>query len=282
VIRDAALVTPRSAPDAAVRYSTDMVPGAEGATPVVRSTRPGTPDMRHVRLLTLALLLACGSARADGIDLAWNDCRGTTAASASLTVACANAATEQFVAAFRLAAPVDSVVAVEVVIDVLAPGALRLPEWWAYAPGGCRDGALVASANFGGMTGCADWLGGAATFDSQPVYAPGAPRGAANTARIVATFAVLSSQARTLAPGTSYYATRFTIQNDNGVCPGCTAPVCLLLESVRLLRVRGDDRVLDVPSAMDANQIMWQSTTASCATVPARRTSWGMLRQLYR
>jgi hypothetical protein len=237
--------------------------------------------MRHPGF-AIVLLLACGVARADGIDLAWNDCRTAAAAQSSLSVACANTATEQFVAGFQLAAPVDSVIAVEVVIDVLAPGVTRLPEWWEYGPGGCRDGALVASANFGGLTACADWLGGTATFDSAPVYASGAPRGAANTARIVATFAVLSTQARALAAATPYYAARLTIRNDTGTCAGCTVPACLLLESVRLLRVRGDTRVLETATAPDANQVTWQSTTLSCAAVPVRRVSWGRLRQLYR
>jgi hypothetical protein len=239
--------------------------------------------MRHALPATLAVLLfVAGSAHADAIDLAWSDCRAAAGAQTAFIAECANTASEQFVAAFRLSAPVDSVVAVEVVIDLLAPGVPALPVWWQYGPGGCREGDLVASANFTGFAGCADWLGGTATFDGPPVYASGAPRGAANTARIVATFAVPSTQARTLAAGTAYYAARFTIRNDGATCPGCTAPVCLLLESVRLVRIAGDAHVLEVPSATDANQITWQSTTASCATVPVRRASWGRLRQLYR
>jgi len=240
--------------------------------------------MRHACLTAIVglLITAAASARAaDGIDLAWNECYGAASARSSLVTECANTATEQFVAAFRLAAPVDSVIAVEVVID-LVTAQPQLPAWWDYGPGGCRDGDLIASANFADLTACADWLGGGATFDGSPVYSRGAPRGASNTARIVSTFAVLSTQARTLAAGLPYYATRFTLQNDGGTCVGCATPVCLLLESVQLLRVSGPAHVLDVASSTDANRITWQSTVASCATVPARRTTWGALQQLYR
>jgi hypothetical protein len=230
--------------------------------------------------------LVTGTAAAGpGLFLSWNDCSLSAASSNSLIVPCVNRAEEQLVASFELATRVDSVIALEAVVDVQS-AAPSLPAWWGYAPAGCRFGELTASATFVGHSACADFWHGLATFDGPPVYSPTAPRGGANQARIVMSFAVLSSQLISLEAGTRYYAARLVFQNDStGTCGGCTVPACLVLNSIRLIRPPGStggDVVLGAPGEADSNLALWQSTQASCAAVPAQRLSWGRLKALYR
>ena len=220
-----------------------------------------------------------------GLSLNWNDCPLSPASQAALITPCENTGREDLIASFELAAPVDSVIALEVVVDVQG-GDPTLPSWWQYGPGGCRYGQLIASGNFSGLTACGDPWQNASTFAGPPVYVTGAPRGGANQARIVASLAVLSSEARALLAGTRYYATRFAFQNEIGsACPGCQATACLLLNSIRLVRIPGavsGDVVLDAASDVGSNRVTWQSINASCDAVPVRRLSWGQIKMLYR
>ena len=246
--------------------------------------------LAHSTLTAFALLfLSFASLRpaaaAPGMSLNWNDCPLSPASLSSLITPCENAAQEDLVASFELAAPVDSVIAIEAVIDVQG-GDPALPSWWQYGPGGCRYGQLIASGNFSGLTACGDLWRNAATFAGPPVYVTGAPRGAPNQARIVASLAVLSSEARALLAGTRYYAVRFAFQNDPGsMCPGCQAAACLLLNSIRLVRIPGavsGDVVLDTAADVASNRVTWQSASATCNAVPVRRLSWGQIKMLYR
>lgn len=220
-----------------------------------------------------------------GLSLNWNDCPLSASSQSAMLAPCQTTGSVDLVVSFELAAPVDSVIAIEAVIDVQGSGA-SLPPWWQYAPGACRDGQLIASASFPGLSACADFWQNGATFSGAPVYSAGAPHNAANQARIVASFAVLSSAPRALAAGTRYYAARLTFQKDPGSgCPGCEIPACLLLNSLRLVRIPGSvpgEVLLVTPTAPESNRATWQSLTATCDAVPVRRVSWGRIKMLYR
>ena len=226
------------------------------------------------------------SAVADpGLSLNWNDCPLSALSQPAMMGPCQATGSADLIVSFELATPVDSVIAIEVVIDVQGSG-VTLPPWWQYAPGACRDGQLIASASFPGLSACADFWQNGATFSGAPVYSAGAPHNAANQARIVASFAVLSSAPRALAAGTRYYAARLAFQKDPGSgCPGCEIPACLLLNSVRLVRIPGSvpgEVILETPSAPESNRATWQSLTATCDAVPVTRVSWGRIKMLYR
>src|SRR6185295_12207351 len=117
--------------------------------------------------------------------LTWNACAFEPSASPVRSFACdTDADTMQLHAAFQLAAPLDSVIGLEVVVDVQHEAA-TLPDWWRLDGAGCRAGALRADVQFGAVAGCADpWTGsGVASF---PSYTVGQPRGGLNQARIKA------------------------------------------------------------------------------------------------
>ena len=242
-----------------------------------------------------ALLLAAAPAGAAGaLYLDWNECPLDPVNSGhNRNSPCSgNTASQTLVAAFQSPADVDSVLAVDLVID-LQSAAGSLPSWWNLLPGSpdsCRYGALTASLDFTLNTACEDiWLNqGSAVL--QAVYV-GPPRWPASAARILASGSVPASAGyRTVSPGPTYYAMSLTISDAHTVdpngCPGCLTPVCLVLNSIALRRqpgAAGGDVLVDSPGGAGANWATWQQGTgADCAAVPSRRVTWGRIQSLFR
>jgi hypothetical protein len=238
----------------------------------------------------IAVLVACvaltaflaGPARAQGtFFLSWNDCASAPLAAQNLALTCATGDSAALFLSFELSQPVDSVVALQAVVDVQS-AASTLPDWWQYAPGGCRYGRLVSSARFPG-TSCADFWADQATLDAEPTFTPGEPNGGASQARILVSFAVLSSEPRALSAATRYYAARLSFMDDtSSICAGCGQPACLVLNWIQLGKASGATVSLEAPGANDGNRATWQGSGANCALVPVRRTTWGQLKSLYR
>ena len=240
-------------------------------------------------------MLACGAVlatvpagAAEGLYLTWNACAFEPQASPVRMFACdTNADTMRIHAAFTVAQPVDSVIGLEVVVDIQHESP-TLPDWWRFDAGGCRAGALRTDVQFGNVVRCADpWTGdGVASF---PSYTVTQPRGGANQARIKAGVGVLPSDPRILAADTPYNAVRIgivTIQTtDTGACTGCAGKACLVLNSIWIKRVpgaEGGDVFVSTPGAGQANWATWQGAGADCAAVPVRRSTWGAVKSLYR
>ncbi len=247
---------------------------------------------RVLAILLLAWPLAAASpALAEGLYLTWNDCSLAPAATHDFASTCAsNLGLQTLYCAFRLSAPVDSVLGVEVVVDVQHADA-ALPGWWRLDPDGCRAGALTASFDFTAKTACGDFLQGQAAGDFL-AYVVTEPHGAANQARIVAAASILPELGyRQLDDATTYYAARLILSNANTVppgtvCSGCADPACLVLNSVILRRqpgAVGGDVFVGAQGGDNSNFATWQGGAgASCQAVPARAVTWGRIKSLYR
>src|SRR5262245_17804987 len=98
--------------------------------------------MRPLRAaIALAVALTCltrAAAAQEGLFLSWNDCPGSLLASGIRTSACDNNDDQhRLYVAFSVATPVDSVLGVEIVVDLQA-AASSIPEWWRFDAVGCR------------------------------------------------------------------------------------------------------------------------------------------------
>lgn len=248
-------------------------------------------------MLAMGLGLAAATVRAaEGLYLSWNDCAGGSGISGLVSLCDSNAGDERLYCAFTLPQPLDQVLGIETVVD-LQSEALTLPDWWhleppnpaSSTPAGCRYGALDASQDFTGETGCADfWLNrGSALIQG---YMPGDPRGGASQARIKAVGVLPSPDAASLDDAQMYYGLKLVIQNtktvDAGSCAGCLERACLVLNAVWIKRAPGapgGDRLLETPGPGSANWARWQGgSSQDCLAVPVRRATWGQLKSLYR
>jgi hypothetical protein len=250
--------------------------------------RPAVARFAFVSLLSLICLTVgttvarAGTPPSGTMDAAWTDCYGSPGAGSDMQLLCTDPTPRKLLCGVTATAPVDSVLAIEVILDLITDST-TLPDWWQYAPGGCRYGQLTTSADFGSLAACADFWQGQTTFGIPPIYEVGV-NGQANRARIHASFAVLSNVPRTLAAGIHYYGAALVFQNDPGSCSGCDVSTCLVLNAVQLDRPQtlAGDVVLTTPAVIGANRATWRGTGAPCDAVPARRTTWGQLKSLYR
>ncbi len=238
------------------------------------------------------LLTCCGTSvdarAAEALHLTWFDCWTGAAAASQTTFSClTNAGERQLVAGFTAGGPIDSVIGIEAVIDLIHEDA-TLPAWWHLESGGCREGALTASADLTGLDGCVDMWGGQG-FALVQDYLVGMPRGSPNEARIKVVVAVPSASARTLDAATAYAAVALVLDDRKtvgaGSCAGCSGSVCLVLNSILVRRLPGGtgDVFFEVPAAGDGNRVTWGAGSgASCEAVPVRNVTWGRIKTFYR
>lgn len=225
----------------------------------------------------------------EGLFLTWGDCALGSSARDLASPCDSNTGGQSLFCAFRLPFAADSVLGLELVVDVQHADA-TMPSWWMFAPGGCRAGDLRPTFDFRTLSACQDFLLGNASGGLQD-YTVGQPRGGAGQARIRIAAALLPGFGyATLDATDMYYAAVLTIPNDfsTGIsaCPGCADPACLVLNSILVRRqpgVPGGDIYLTTPGPGDANFATWQGGVgADCNTVPVRAVTWGRVKGLYR
>ena len=247
-----------------------------------------------VRLAAIAVSLVATPGRAaEGIFLNWNDCALGVVATSDLTNPCSsNAGQSELICSFSVAQAVDSVLAVEITID-LQHSEAALPEWWRFDQSPCRANALGIDGNFAGRNACEDMWHGEPVAGGLAQYTVGLPRGQVNQARIKLTLAVTPERMQNLGANTTYYAARLVIDNretsGDPSCAGCATPVCLVLNAIVIGRpprppgAPDANVLLDVPGAGHPNWVTWQGGQgANCSAVPVRSVTWGRLKALYR
>jgi hypothetical protein len=251
--------------------------------------KPSRPPIRRaLACLLLAACLGVRSAAGAGLSIAWQDCNPPVGSGFNNQVfGCASDISEfPLFPSFSLAAPMDSVYSMELVIDVNIAGTEGdpLPVWWMMAPdcranGWAADGARSLSCNDA-------WNGlGTGSFQG---WITGTPGWSTRHARLLVASGVLPQDAVTLLANDIYTACRVLLRTTNTtLCnDGCTTPACLVFNSllVRRLHTPADEEILiSGPEAGGSDRAVWQGGTgADCQAVPTRRATWGAVKALYR
>ena len=285
----------------AARYAMSSVHDAGHRSPrTVAAPRPTPFRSGSTALAAAVVLLALVPhpvRAAEGLYLTWNDCAQGAAAASNRDFACnTNVGVNELYVAFTMPQATDNVRGAEIVIDVQHASA-ALPDWWRLEPGGCRwpmfqPAALTAAATFPGGSACLDTWQGAQTAPVAEIagYLLGQPGGAASQVRIKVTVSVLPGDERTLDGTSMYYAARIVLANSGTVgspsCAGCTEAACLVLNSIIIGRTDGSpggNFFLQTAGPGEANWALWQGGSgANCSAVPIRKSTWGMVKHLYR
>lgn len=248
--------------------------------------------------LCLLLFLSVPSARAAGLNLAWDKCLPDGGVSAK-TFACGNnSGYADIIGSFTPSQAHPQFVAIEVKLDVQSQSQ-TLPAWWQlFNNGSCRETAFEVTFDFRTLpqSSCEDPFGGSAwggvgyyaTSDHpHPDY-----QTRSNAARMG--MAVALANAKYLSSGTEYYAFRLRLRYDSssggGACDGCSTPVCLTLSEVAVYDDTPEPRAgqQSYPPAPEiitrqAQNFMigWQDTGTNCQSAVKNKT-WGQLKSLYR
>lgn len=236
----------------------------------------------------LALTAGMAFAGAGAINLGWGDCGGLPA-SLNQSFAC-NSNTglpHTLVGSFLAPSCVNAMSANEVVMDIQSAGPAPLPSWWIVRSGSCRPStAMLGDFNFtGGPFTCYDyWQGGATGGLSED-----APVG--NRARIKAVFALPagSSGITGVPEGLEVYSYKCNITNAKtvglGSCPGCQTGVCIVLNSIKINQPVSEPcggKFISTPGTR--NFATWQGGIGGDCyqATPAKNTTWGSVKALYR
>ena len=254
---------------------------------------PPFDEGSRVRVLALcaaafsaAFLSFADAARAGGVNLTWSPATPLACYSEQVRYvepfACdQNEGRHVAVASFLLDADVPDFEGLELVVDVWSVDS-PLPNWWQFFnAGSCRRPALTASADFGAatQTQCvpipgAPPQGGVTAYLTPTTYPP--LSGNPNQARLKAGF--LAPQPLTLVHGVEYYGAAFVIDNQktvgSGACSGCTMPVVLILNSVRLA---SQTMSVTLQDPVQEGAIFWQRTFPTAAP----NLTWGAIKSLY-
>ena len=239
-------------------------------------------------LIVAALSLVTPVRAAEGLYLAWDDCRSGSGVPNKAFACDANDVVLDLFCAFQ--PPADfgvDVVGIEAVVDV-QHSLPQLPDWWQMGFAGCRQGELLANADFSAGGDCLDPWGGIAGAAEIQNYTVGTL--SPSHARIVAVAGVLAKNAVALDGDGIYYGVRIRFRSGHsagtGSCSGCLAPACLVLNGITIRRLAGSpggDPLMVTPGFSQSNWVTWRGGAgADCMLVPTRAVTWGAVKTLYR
>jgi hypothetical protein len=238
-----------------------------------------------------ALALFSSPSSAAGINLAWDDC-GSAGVANKAFLCDTNTGGFNLIGSFVPPAGVTKLSGNEIVIDFTS-GAAAIPEWWKFKTAStCRQTALSVSFGSYPSTACYDYgldvgapSGSIASYTTPFTHDPqGVP--AANWARIKLIWAVGASVAGPVNPPTEYYSFKLTMSAaktvGSPICAGCETPVCVVLNMIRLTQPPGLGN-FDLSDVIGSKFATWQGGAgADCQAVPAKSTTWGQIKSLYR
>jgi hypothetical protein len=251
----------------------------------------------------LALGLAPTAHAGDELYLRWDNCFGDGGVYNKVFACDTNAGAEFLVGSFRLAATIDSVAGLDITVDLQALGP-TMPLWWAFRSGECRQGLLFGVFSRPTTSSvCLDpWTplgaaGGAASAQSS-----------GNMGRILAVVGLPSPNSFTAQAGEENFAFQLRISHSRTVgspaCGGCSTPVCIAWGQARIGRASQSlpylPRILGATTPGNGSNATWQpgavaTTYGGCdprgfcdsyvtcqSATPARGSTWGSIKSLYR
>jgi len=250
--------------------------------------------MKKVILLCGALLaMSATFAYAGGLNMSWGSCTEDGGA-ANKNFACnSNSGSNVLVCSFEPNLTNNGTTNGNAIIVDLQSATDPLPAWWnvnaaasnTLPNSNCRGNVVTVNATISpSAVNCADEFAGGETIGLGGYFIT-----ATNKARIKIAGAVPQNNLASTAPGTQYFACNLVISNAKTVpqtnCSGCSTPVCIVLNSIQVTAGGG---VLDetIGNALTRNYATWQGGAiggSGCpAAVPAKNTTWGAVKSLYR
>jgi hypothetical protein len=249
---------------------------------------------RDLAVVLLCSLFSVPEADAAGVNLRWNNCVSEGGVP-NVNFACnTNVSSHALTSSFVLPADLNSATAVQVSFN-LSMASASVPPWWELVnAGSCRRFSLSAnvSLNVNDLI-CQDWEQGGNAQGGFLNYTIGAFGPA--TVRIVTAFVVVPPAAENLQAGPEYFAENLVLLNQQtvgiGSCSGCSTPVCIAIESIKIDVAGVTVLVLTQPAdGVASNFATWQGGAGAAplpggacpAVVPTRNSTWGSVKSLYR
>jgi hypothetical protein len=245
--------------------------------------------MKKTLLLTgILLALMAPMALAGGVNINWGSGCWTdgTPVNDLAWICNRNTGSATMTCSFAVSQAMPNFVGVEVTLEGLTEAAV-MPAWWQMGAGQCRASEISAGANFlaAPQNNCVDmWKnkasGGLAIYDWGPLW------GGNNRAHMLVGYAVSAETPIPLDPAVEYYAAQVFISYGKtvgeGSCAGCLTPMFWGFYSMKAAELTRYEMLTEVLPA--GNQCLtWQHSTLPCTRpTPARNSTWGQVKSLYR
>ena len=237
--------------------------------------------------ITCALLFASARLASAGpgyVNLSWIDC-GASGAQNRAFACNTNSGSFALVGSFLAPSGVIAASGIVSTLHIQSTGS-SLPSWWGMAPGLCRAGSLTASFDFTSNFQCLDyWQGGAS--GSIVMDFPAANR---TMLSVAAALPAGSPLITSITEGDEVYAFKAVVDaaktTGPGACAGCQTGVSICVSSITITQpagTPGGDLRVSLPAAR--NFATWQGGNLFpyvCDATPARNTTWGSIKTLYR
>lgn len=239
-------------------------------------------------ILIAGAMLVFGASMASaqgGINLSWNDCGA--AGTGNATFLCnTNTGLNSAVASFIPPTTLPEYLGLESQVDIRSQNP-TLPEWWKHGSGFCRGtNGLGVSFDFtAGPFSCVDFFAGAAAGGFVYEYPTSPSNGDRARVRIVC--AVPFDNRGQIDEGVEYYAYKLNLLRSKttgtGNCAGCSEPVCIVLDNIKLAQPPEQNNDPLVSNPIDRNFVTWQVSDPTCpASTPTVNKTWGQVKSLYR
>ena len=244
---------------------------------------PLEATMKRVLISAALLALMACTASAAGLNLAWSECVGGGGPSNDAFACNNNTASHILVGSYFPPAGMTAVNSNEIVVDLQTNQAVLSP-WWTMGTTGCPGRTGTPTGNFdftAGPFGCFDYWAGNASGGAN--YYPGV--GGPNRARILLVCAISEALAGPLDPNVETYSFKCSISSARTVgtlaCPGCTDAACIVLNNIKVIQNPGLP-ARDVSNPAVTNIARWRGGLTDCSVTPAKNTTWGSVKALYR
>ena len=240
---------------------------------------------RWLIMFTVLAWFAAPNAHAQAyIQLHANDC--SVSGVVSVLNACnADAGSIWLFGSATLPELLSGVIGMRAEIAVYTCDGSPLPPWWQMQAGGCRDGALTGSFDFATFGSCSDpWLGTASGHVDYVLLAP-------SLARISVSCDLPPAQPATLQANAENYLFQVRIAKTGTVlpspCSGYTTPMQFDFQHVVLLQTGSS---VDIFESASWPTLVGYNTgsppdgppTSCMNVVPARKSTWGWVKAIYR
>lgn len=243
---------------------------------------------KSLLLSAVVLVVSAASAWAGGVggvNFAWNNCLNEGGVQTKTNTCSGNLGSQFAVGSYVLSADQNTKVGDEIVID-LQLDSPSLVDWWQFFNvGACRINGLSASFAFGSFpnTSCFDpWAGqafGAVAAYQTNTSVPPNPYPDPNRARIKIGGTVANPIA--LPAATEFYSFQLVISNTaTTTCAGCATGATLVLNEISSVQQDGSRERLTEP--LTDRCLKFNDGQVLCTALPAKNTSWGQVKSLYR
>jgi hypothetical protein len=241
--------------------------------------------------VVMALSASMAMAQGGGLDLTWGDCVGETSVQDQNFTNCTTSGvattTRRLYSCLKSPVNLPAFVAVQCVYDLQQAGVPNVDPYWRFDAVCNSTGLTITSDNDPaglGVCGAETNPWGASGAQGSPFIVLSSPSG--NRTRIITATTRASTDPFPIETGINYYISTLNFSTINrAACPGCNNHVAIVFNDAEMAENTGNRVHITGPDKLGNCATLnarGNPTTSICQATPAKKTTWGQLKSIYR